>query len=302
MNIKKPKIIVILGQTATGKSDIAVQVAKNFNGEIISADSRQVYTGLDLGTGKITKKEMAKVPHYLLNVANSKRKFTVSLYQKLANKKIEEIINRGKVPIICGGTGFYLDAIIKGIIFPEVPPNNKLRKELEKESTQNLFNMLHRYDLDRSKNIDSKNRVRLIRAIEIAKYLGKVPRLQTEIPPYDFLKIGLKFDDKKLKERIKLRLIKRLEAGMLNEVKKLHKQGLSWKRMAELGLEYRYLAKFLQEELSKEEMFDQLNNEIWQFAKRQNTYFKKDTEIQWFNPLKKSELNKINNTVKKFLK
>ena len=125
------KVIVVLGQTATGKSDLAVKIAKQVNGEIISADSRQVYKNLNIGTGKISKKEMQGIPHHLLDVANVKNKFTVSEYQKLAEKKIKEIISRNKIPIICGGTGFYIDAITKGIVFPEVPPNNKLRKKLK---------------------------------------------------------------------------------------------------------------------------------------------------------------------------
>src|SRR3989338_11675290 len=126
------KILVILGQTATGKSDLAVKIAKKIHGEIISADSRQVYKGLDIGTGKITKREMGGVSHHLLDIANPKRKFTVAEYKKLAEIKIQEIISRDKIPIICGGTGFYIDAVTKGIIFPEVPPNIKLRKSLEK--------------------------------------------------------------------------------------------------------------------------------------------------------------------------
>ena len=130
--MQKSKVIVILGTTATGKSDLAVKIAKKIKGEIISADSRQVYIGLDIGTGKITQKEMRGVPHHLLDVANPKHKFSVVQYKKLAEEKIKEIISRGNVPIICGGTGFYIDAITNGTIFPEVPPNKSLRKILEK--------------------------------------------------------------------------------------------------------------------------------------------------------------------------
>jgi tRNA dimethylallyltransferase len=137
--MQKPKVIVILGQTATGKSDLAVRIAKKINGEIISADSRQVYKKLDIGTGKITAKEMRGVPHHLLDVANPKHRFTVVEYKKLAEEKIKEIIARGKIPIICGGAGLYIDAITKGVIFPEVPPNNKLRKKLYSKSAIALF-------------------------------------------------------------------------------------------------------------------------------------------------------------------
>lgn len=179
--MRKPWIIVILGQTATGKSDLAVKIALRLrsgsstqkqSGEIISADSRQVYKNLDIGTGKISKQKMRGVPHHLLDVANPKRKFTVAEYKKLADKKTEEIISRGNIPIICGGTGFYIDAITKGTIFPEVPPNPKLRKTLYKKSAPELFKMLEKIDKSRAKNIKNKNelnnKVRLIRAIEIA--------------------------------------------------------------------------------------------------------------------------------------
>ncbi|MDQ5971125.1 MAG: tRNA dimethylallyltransferase, partial [Patescibacteria group bacterium] len=175
MQNNKPKIIVILGQTSTGKSDFAVQMAKEIGGEIISADSRQVYKGLDLGTGKITKKEMRGIPHHLLDVANPKKTFTVSDYKKITEKKISEISKNSKVPILCGGTGFYIDAIVSGQIFPEVPPNKLLRKELENKSKEELFKILKKLDKNRAETIDKDNPVRLIRAIEIAEALGSVP-------------------------------------------------------------------------------------------------------------------------------
>jgi tRNA dimethylallyltransferase len=140
--MRNMKIIVILGQTSTGKSDFAVEVAKKIDGEIISADSRQVYKGMDLGTGKITKKEMQNVPHYLLDVISPSKVFTVNDFQKIAFKKIEEIINREKTPIICGGTGFYIDSIINGTIFPNVKPDKNLRMVLEKKTTEKLFEIL----------------------------------------------------------------------------------------------------------------------------------------------------------------
>ncbi|MFA6524038.1 MAG: tRNA (adenosine(37)-N6)-dimethylallyltransferase MiaA [Candidatus Paceibacterota bacterium] len=292
---EKPKIIVILGQTATGKSDLAVKIAQKVGGEVISADSRQVYKGLDLGTGKITNKEMKGIPHYLLDVANAKNKFTVADYKKLADKKIEEIIAREKIPIICGGTGFYIDAVVNNTIFPEVPPNEKLRISLNKKTTEELFKMLKKLDQRRAKNIDSKNKVRLIRAIEIAKVLGKVPKLQSDtnlaraesVSLYEFIKIGLYMPLELLKEKINKRLLSRIENGMLKEIQNLHKNGLSWKRMEELGLEYRYVALCLQKKITKEEMLKRLNSEIFKYAKRQMTYFKRDPKIKWFDASKK---------------
>jgi tRNA dimethylallyltransferase len=302
----KNKIIVILGQTSTGKSDFAVEIARRIDGEIISADSRQVYKGMDLGTGKITKKEMQKVPHYLLDITSPSKVFTVSDFQKLANKKIEEIIAKNKVPIICGGTGFYIDAVINGNIFPEVPPNKKLRTELYPKSAIALFRYLEKLDPVRAKNIDSKNKVRLIRAIEIAKALGKTPTLSARTglaeSRFEVLKIGLTLPPEILKERIKIRLLDRIKKGMIKEIENLHKNGLSWKRMYSLGLEYRYVSIYLQGKLSKEVMIEKLNTEIWHFAKRQKTWFKRDPNTLWINPLKKSEKIKAFSEVKKFLK
>ncbi|MCC6323405.1 tRNA (adenosine(37)-N6)-dimethylallyltransferase MiaA [Candidatus Nomurabacteria bacterium] len=300
----KPKIIVILGQTSTGKSDFAVQMAKEISGEIISADSRQVYKGMDLGTGKITKKEMRCVPHHLLDVANPKKVFTVSDYKKLAEKKIKEIIKRGNVPIICGGTGFYIDAIISGQVFPEVPPNKKLREQLIKKSKEELYKILKKLDKNRAETIDQNNPVRLIRAIEIAQALGTVPKLADvgRLQKYEVLKIGLTLPDELLKERIYKRILLRIKKGMIKEVENLYKKGLSWKRMEELGLEYRYISQYLQGKLTKETMIDKLNIETWHYAKRQKTWFKRDKETIWLNPLNKNEIKSVEKKIKDFLK
>jgi len=153
----KYKIIVILGTTATGKSSLAVKVAKKFNGEVISADSRQVYKGLNIGTGKITKKDMKGVPHHMLDVVSPKKVFSVSLFQKKTEKIIADIISRNKIPIICGGTGFYIQSIVEGVTLPKVPPNKALRKKLEKNTPQELFKILQKLDPRRAKNIDKKN-------------------------------------------------------------------------------------------------------------------------------------------------
>lgn len=295
----KPKVIIILGQTATGKSDLAVKLAKKFNGEIISADSRQVYKGLSIGSGKITKKEMLGIPHYLLDIANPKRQFSVAQYKKLADKKISEIHKKNKTPIIVGGTGFYIQAIVNNLILPAVKPNYKLRKTLEKKSTKELFNILKKLDEDRAMGIEKENPRRLIRAIEIAKTLGKVPNLEASPPSWELLQIGLKLSNKKLKEKIHQRLFARVKVGMVSEVKKLRKQRLSWKRLESLGLEYKYLALFLQNKINKTEMLKKLETEIWHFAKRQMRWFKRDNRIKWFNL---NEIKKIEKEINKFLK
>jgi tRNA dimethylallyltransferase len=280
------KVIVILGQTATGKSNLAVQIAKKINGEIISADSRQVYKGLDIGTGKITQKEMKGVPHHLLDVANPKTKFTVSEYQKLAIYAMAEIIKKGKTPIICGGTGFYIDAITKGIVFPEVPPNLKLRKTLEKKTLAQLFVILKKIDPARAKTIDAKNKVRLVRAIEIAKALGKVPPLRQDLSgKYEFIKIGLYLPTDKLEKKIEKRVNKMFQDGLLKEINKLKKLGVSDKRLKEFGFEY--------DKPTPEKVI----SETVKYAKRQMTWFKRDKEIKWFDT---SKLNFL--SVSKYLK
>ena len=284
----KPKIIVILGSTATGKSDLAVQLAKKHKGEVISADSRQVYKGLDIGTGKITKKEMQGIKHYLLNVISPKKKFTASDFKKIAEKAIGQILAQNKVPIICGGTGFYIDALLGDKQIPEVPPNPKLREQLEKKSPLELFEILKKLDTDRSLNIDAKNPRRLVRAIEICKALGKVPKLadsseQLASRKYDVLKIGIKIPEKELKKRINKRIEKWFRQGLLKEVLNLHKKGLSWKRMSELGLEYKIVSLFLQNKITKDEMIEQMQKETWAYAKRQMTWFKKDKNIIWLS-------------------
>ena len=282
-----PKILIILGQTATGKSALAVRLAKKFNGEIISADSRQVYRGLNIGTGKITKREMHGIPHHLLDVANPKSTYNVAKFKQDAYKAIEGILKRGKLPIICGGTGFYIQAIVDNTILPDVVANKKLRERLAKIPTEKLLVMLRELDSNRAAEIDPQNRVRIIRSIEIATALGKVPKISSN-PIYDSILIGITLPDIELRKKIHIRLLARMKQGMAAEASKLHKNGLSWKRMNELGLEYRFLAAFLQGKSSKEEMLRTLEIEIWHFARRQKTWFKRNKKgnkkIAWFGP------------------
>lgn len=268
------KIIVVCGPTATGKSDYAVDLALKINGEIISADSRQVYKGLNIGSGKITTEEMRGVPHYLLDVADPKDVFSVLQYQQLATKAIEEIIARGHTPILCGGTGLYIDAVVYGTVFPAVEPNEELRESLLEFSTEELSDRLEKLDPRRYEDIDTKNKVRLIRAIEIATALGSVPESKKSLQ-YDVDWRYLDFDDEILKKRIHDRLYKRIDSGMIEEVEHLHYEGVSWERLESLGLEYKYLALYLQDKIDKETMLQELEMAIWHYAKRQKTWFKK---------------------------
>jgi len=237
------RIIVILGPTTSGKSNLAVRIARKFNGEIVSADSRQVYKGFDIGSGKVTKNEMMGIPHHLLSVANPKRKFTVAQYRKLALKAIEKIFENGKIPIICGGTGFYIQSIIDGIVIPKVKPDWKLRERLSKKTAEELFIWLRKIDPRRAKTIDPNNKRRLIRALEIVTTTkATVPLLQKKPLPFPVLLIGVKKTAPELKRLIQTRLLKRIKQGMINEVERLKESGLSWKRLEELGLEYRYVS------------------------------------------------------------
>jgi len=286
---QKNKLIVILGPTASGKTDLSIKLAKRFNGEVISADSRQVYKGMDIGSGKITKKEMRGIPHYLLDIASPKRKFTVVQYKNLALKAIKKIQRENNLPILVGGTGFYIQSVIDNVIIPSIKPDWKLRKELERKSIQELFKMLKKLDPRRAKTIESKNKRRLVRALEIViKTKKPVPLLKKNKPQFDVLIIGVKRNKQELKQKIRERLLKRLRTGMINEVKNLKKSGVSWKRLEEFGLEYRFIAQYLQKKITKEEMIDRIQIEIEHFAKRQMTWFKRDKRIKWIKNLQES--------------
>jgi tRNA dimethylallyltransferase len=274
-------LIAVVGPTASGKSDLGVQLARKFGGEVVSADSRQVYKGLDIGSGKITKKEMRGIPHHLLDVASPKRKFTVVQYQRRANQAIASIHRRDTLPILLGGTPFYVYALIDNYVFPEVKPDLKLRAELNKLSADQLLTKLKKLDPERAKIIEQKNKRRLIRALEIVVATGKpVPKLgQDRSSPA--LMIGMKKSPEELKQRIHKRLLKRLKQGMIQEVEYLHSAGLSWNRLEELGLEYRFVAQYLQKKISKQEMLDAIQKESEDFARRQMVWFKKDSRIHW---------------------
>ena len=303
------KIIVILGPTASGKSDLAVKIAlwlsskkikKEFKiegAEIISADSRQIYRGMDIGTGKITKEEMKGIPHYLLDVASPKRNFTVAQFVDLAKKAISKIFKKKKIPIICGGTWFYIYALVDGYTFPRVKPDWKLRRKLEKKSEKELFEELKKLDPERAKTIDFHNKRKLIRAIEIIKKIGKVPPLKKQPPPYPVLFLGIEKNFSELKKSIEKRLKKRLKQGMIEEVKKLRESGVSWKKLESFGLEYEWIAKYLQRKIEKEEMIKKLQKDIEKFAKKQIKVFKKDKRVIWIKNEKEAK-----RTARKFLK
>lgn len=289
---KKQKVIVIVGPTSSGKSDLAVELARKLGGEVISADSRQVYRGLDIGTGKITKREMKSVPHHLLDVSSPKRTFTAHDFRAKAQNAIDDIAKRGKLPIVAGGTGFYLDALVGNAILPDAPTNRTLRARLEKKEVRELFEMLEKKDPRRAKRIDPFNKRRIIRALEIAEHLGQVPLQKKGISRYDILWIGITLERAKINERINKRLLDRMKRGMAAEARLLHKQGLSYKRMEGLGLEYRWLARFLRGDVTKSGMLENLERDIRHYAKRQMTYWRRNKKINWFAPKEKVQIVK----------
>jgi len=301
------KILCIVGPTSSGKSALAVELARKFNGEIISADSRQVYKGLDVGTGKITKREMRGIRHHLLDVASPQKRFTAHDFVVRARKAIADMAGRGKLPIVCGGTGFYIDALLGRITLPDVPANSKLRAQFEKKTAAQLFALLKQRDPHRAKSIDPRNKRRLIRALEVAAAGGPAPNVRGFVNPYIPLWVGLQLPPERLKQRIAIRLFARLRRGfvgqariregMVVEAQRLHARGLSYKRMRELGLEYRSLARFLQGKLSRAELERELQNAIWQYARRQMTYWRRNKEIRWFKPKDK----KLTVTVQRWL-
>ncbi len=270
-----PRLIVIAGPTASGKSDFAVELALTCNGEIISADSRQLYKGLDIGTGKISVTEMKGIPHHMMDIILPTDTYSVLEYQLRALPIITDILARGKTPIICGGTGQYIDALMYDTRFPQVSPDTKLRALLAKLSTDELYHKLQSLDKRRAEDIDKHNRVRIIRALEIIASLGTVPVAKKESFRYATTMYLLSPTKKVLLERISVRLEKRLIDGMLEEGRKLLTYTFSDAKIASLGLEYIWMNKYLTNSCSYDEMKKQIITKSWQYAKRQMTWNKK---------------------------
>jgi tRNA dimethylallyltransferase len=292
------KTIFITGPTAGGKSNLAIYLAKKFNGEIINADSRQVYKYLDVGSGKVSKKEMNEVPHHLLSIAHPKRNYSLGRWLRDVHKAVRKIIKKGKVLIFCGGTILYLRAIKEGWVLPEVKPNYKLRKELEKKTNEELYKEIKKLDPQRAKNLDPRNKRRLIRALEIIYALGKVPKIKKE-PKYEVLILSPKVDKEKLFKKIKRRLLKRVP-GIIREIKKLRRIGLSYKRIISFGLEYKWFGLYvLQNEPPRLRDFINLcHKDILRFAKRQIRELRK-IEGMVYVKSKKEAVRVVENFLKK---
>ncbi len=291
----KPKILVILGTTSAGKTAIGVKLASELGGEIISADSRQVYKGMDIGTGKDLNEyriKGKKIKHHLIDVVSPKQKFDLAKYQKLAFKAIAEIEGRGKLPIIVGGSGLYLQAIVDNYKLSSVKPNLAYRNELEKFSRVELFQKLESLKpefAERLNNSDKNNSRRLIRYLEILQE-GKKEKIKKPVSAYDFFVIGITCSEEILKDRINKRLDDRLKEGLVAEVESLRADGVSFERLVSFGLEYKFVSQYLQELLEYEEMIVKLKTALWRFAKRQKTWFKRwekqGQKINWVEDIK----------------
>jgi tRNA dimethylallyltransferase len=282
-------MITVLGPTATGKTGFAVYLASQLNGEIISADSRQVYKGMDIGTGKDLEEYQLNgqhIPHHLIDIVEPGYEYNVFEFQKDFLKAYQKIEQNNSFPILCGGTGMYIESVLKGYKLINVPKDEVLREELVLKSDDELEEVLSNYKALHN-TTDTTDRDRLIRAIEIQKYYDEHPDLDISFPKINTVLVGIEFDRRVIRTRITERLEQRLEIGMIEEVKDLLKGGVSPEMLKFYGLEYRFITQYIEEEISYNEMFRRLETAIHQFAKRQMTWFrrmeKQGFEIHWMS-------------------
>ena len=281
-----PKLIVILGPTASGKSSLAIKLAAKFKGEIMNADSRQVYREMNIGTGK-TDSFSSKIPHHLLDVVSPDKPFSLAQYQRLAFRAIDDVLRREKVPIICGGTGLYIRAIVDNLDIPRVKPNIKLRQKLEKQTIAKLFSQLIKLDPKTAKIIDQYNKRRLVRALEVVltKQTSFTDLQKTKKPRYEVLQIGIKTDRVILRQRIEKRFNQMIKNGLIDETKKLLKKyPINLPSMSGIG--YLEISQYLAGEIPFQEAVNRAVARTYQYSKRQMTWFKKDERIKWIDSLR----------------
>ncbi|MBI2063895.1 MAG: tRNA (adenosine(37)-N6)-dimethylallyltransferase MiaA [Candidatus Yanofskybacteria bacterium] len=302
----RDKIVVIVGSTASGKTALSLEIAKWFNGEIISADSRQIYRGMNVGTAKPSENELKQIRHYLIDIKNPNQDYSAGQYKKDALAAIMKILKAGRLPIIVGGTGLYTDVIVKNLDMPEVKENKKLRARLEKDiETKGLdfvFNKLIELDAEAAYIVDPRNPRRIIRAMEIALLTGRPFSAQRKSGPplFDFLQIGLKLPPEILKEKIQKRTKIMIKNGLVDEVRGLvRKCGYTLKAFDAIG--YREIIDCLKNLITPKEAEDLINKNTWHYARRQMTWFKRNSEIYWFDNNQKSAKAKIIKKVSKFL-
>lgn len=287
---EKLKIIVIVGPTSSGKTDLSLRLAKKFNGIIISADSRQIYKGLDIATAKTTKEQQQGIPHYMIDIINPDDDFNVQLYQDTVYNFLNSISSkkRGKIilPFIVGGTGLYIKSIVDGYKMPRVKANKILRAELEKLSTDKLARRLKK--LDPKTKVDLKNKRRIIRAIEVILALGKTVS-QTEKPNFEFLQIAINLPKKELQEHIERKVDQMYKEGLVKETKKLIDNEYDFDSPGLSSLGYKHIRNYLKHKITLKKALKSIKQDTKRYAKRQVTWFKKDKRIHWINNYKEAE-------------
>jgi tRNA dimethylallyltransferase len=290
------RVIAIVGPTGVGKSSLGVHLADLFQGEVISADSRQVYQGLDIGAEVLRPEDMGGVPHHLIGVVPVSKVYSAADFKRDGEAFIAAISNRNKVPFVVGGTGFYTSALLEGVTLPEIPANPKLRERLEGFTTEELSLELETKDPQRWGDIDTQNRRRLIRALEIIEELGVVPKV-THTSPYDTVWIGI-LPPPNLKEALYERTVKQINDGLLEETKRL-KETVSQERIHELGFEYQAALSVIEKSVAIEELPQLLAQKNHEYAKRQMTYFRKNKNIIW---IERSDIEKAETLVREHLR
>jgi len=300
MKENRPHLVVVLGPTASGKSALGIALALHFNGEIVSADSRQVYRGLDIGTAKVTAKEQALVPHHLIDVADVRETFTVSQFQQQANTTINDILARSRQPFLVGGSPHYIQAVVDNLHIPSIPPQPALRAELAARPLSELLTQLEELDPQSAAVIDRNNPRRVIRALEVCLISGRAFSEQRSMAAslYESLLLGIEWPREVLYKRIDMRVDERMQQGMVQEVRNLLDQGISHERLEALGLEYRFISLWLRGEFTSEgEMVQRLKYAIHDFTRRQLTWFRKDKRILW---IKGNDVERAKELVQKF--
>ena len=288
----KPKVIVIVGPTASGKTSLSIELAKKINGEIVSCDSMQIYKDMDIGSAKPTQEEMQGIKHYLIDVVSPNERFSVAEYKKQAEKAIEEILSKGKVPIVIGGTGLYADSLIYGIEYQEIEFDEKYRKALEiqaqtDDGLEMLYNQAKRIDEEAIKKISENDKKRIIRVLEIYHQTGKTKtELEAESRKnevkYDYKVFAINMDRQVLYDRINRRVDIMIENGLIQEVENLLKKYKQFPTAMQ-GLGYKEVVQYFNKELTKEEMIDKIKQETRRYAKRQLTWFRKNKETIWLD-------------------
>ncbi len=283
-------LIAIVGPTATGKSDLAIYLAQEFGGEVINADSRQVYRYMDIGTAKLIREELVIIPHHLIDIINPDEDFSLARYKEMVIEKIDEIHKRGKVPILAGGSGQYVWALLEGWEIPRIEPDPELRQRLEEKAAagkaDELYRELEEIDPEAAQNIDPRNIRRVIRALEVSSQTGKLfSRLKTKVtPPYDAIIIGLTTDRKELYRQTDERIESMIEKGLVEEVKKLKKMGYGTDLPSMSSIGYKQVMKYLDGEISLESAIQQIKTETHRLVRRQYTWFSlTDERIKWLD-------------------